>query len=137
MRNTLIYTVGDDGGRDKGKRFKLTEMPAMQAEKWALRALMLLGRSGLDLGPESLAGGWQTVAVLGFQALARMNFDEAEPLFDEMLSCIEVMPDPNNNMVLIPFTTGVHVEEVRTIMNLRMEVFKLHMGFSSADAPSK
>jgi hypothetical protein len=35
--------------RDKGKRFKITEMPAMKAEKWAARFFLALAKSGIDI----------------------------------------------------------------------------------------
>ena len=33
-RKTQTYTI-DSGGRDKGKTFLITEMPATKAEDWA------------------------------------------------------------------------------------------------------
>lgn len=35
-RKSIVFTVEADN-RDKGKQFKITEMPARKAEEWAIR----------------------------------------------------------------------------------------------------
>ena len=42
-RKTKIVTIAAEG-RDYGKSYLLTEMPALKAEKWATRAMMALIR---------------------------------------------------------------------------------------------
>ena len=52
-RRTKTYVIADEN-RDKGKMFLLTEMPALQAEKWAIRAFLALAKAGLVI-PDDVA----------------------------------------------------------------------------------
>jgi len=138
VRKEIDYTVPGAPGpdnRDGGKMFRLREMPAMQAEKWAMRAFMLVARSGVDIGtmrgPGS--GGMQELALLGVQALMTVRYEEAEPLLDEMLQCVSIVPDPKHPEIVRRLVGDDDIEDVQTILALRNEVFKLHTGFSMAD----
>lgn len=129
-RKTLTVTI-DAAGRDAGKRFILTEMPATQAEKWAARALSALARSGADI-PDNIAhAGMAGIAVLGMRALSGMSFADAEPLLDEMFGCVAIMPDPSRPTIVRGLVED-DIEEVATRLRLRAEVMALHLGFSSA-----
>ena len=70
MRKTEIVKVPADWGkRDAGKVFLLTEWPAARAEKWAVRALLALNRSGGEI-PLNVAGiGMEGIAVIGIAAI--------------------------------------------------------------------
>ena len=46
-RKEIEITIEE--GRDAGKTFKITEMPAVPADRWVTRALCLLGKSKTDL----------------------------------------------------------------------------------------
>lgn len=123
MRKTNQITFSE--GRDKGKTFLLTEMGAVQAEKWAARALLAVAKSGVDL-PENLAGaGMAGLAVLTFKALSGVTFAEVEPLLDEMMACVQIVEPAMTRSVTLD-----DIEEVSTILRLRAEVFTLHTGFS-------
>lgn len=129
MRKTIIFQVTDEG-RDKGKSFILTEMPAAQGEKWAMRALLAVAHSGIELPDEiDPQMGLAALAVLGIRALAKVSWIEAEPLLDEMMACIKMQPDPANPDVIRMFMDE-DTEEVLTRLKLREEIFKLHTGFS-------
>ncbi len=132
-RKEAIITI-DDEGRDKGKTFHIQEMPALQAEKWAVRALRLVAMSGIEL-PDVSAMGMHQIALVGIQALLRIPYEEAEPLYDELLQCIRIMPDPRNPKV-IRILVQDDIEEVQTYMRLRMEALKLHVNFSTLASPS-
>lgn len=127
---TVIITAE---GRDKGKQFLLTEMPAMKAERWAYRALLALAHSGVDLPTDAATGGMAGFATAGLQALEKLEFEEARPLLDEMWTCVQVIPDPKNSMVIRPLMAreqeGDDIEEVTTIMHLRDRIFRLHTDF--------
>lgn len=131
MRKTETVTITAEG-RDKGKRFALTEMPATQAEKWALRAFMALAKSGLEIPDDVQNMGMAGIAALGFQALAGISFQDAEPLLDEMMACVQCVPSAGVVRVLIEDD----IEEVATRFTLRRDVFELHTGFFSRAAPS-
>lgn len=131
MRKTSTYT--GTVGRDTGKQFEITEMPAAQAEKWAVRAILALGKSGIQMPDRFEAFGMEGVAALltqvGLRGLFGMQFAEAEPLLDEMMSCVVALPDPTNPAVKNPMIDMI-IEEVPTRLALRSEVINLHVGFS-------
>lgn len=134
MRKEIDYTVSTPG-RDLGKTFHIREMGAMQAEKWALRALRAAVKGGADLGPEVVAAGVQGIVIAGIQALFHSAPEDIEPLLDEMMACVTIKPDPKNPAIQRPLIED-DIEEVRTLIDLRMEVLKLHTDFFGAASPS-
>jgi hypothetical protein len=127
MRKTLTYTVPFEG-RDKGKVFHLTEMPADAAEKWAIRALLAIGHAGIDLPPDFETGGMAVIGRVGLEALMRVDFRDAEPLLDEMMLCVSCQPNPTDPKIVRGLVPD-DIEEVSTRLALRREVVRLHTGF--------
>ena len=125
-----------EGNRDSGKTFLLTEMSAAQSEKWALRALGAIANSGMEIPADVLRLGMSTLVAVGFKGLLTMQFDEAEPLLDEMMTCVEIIPDPKRVEIRRP-VDDEDIEDVSTRLTLRSEVFELHTGFSPAAFLSK
>ena len=120
--------------RDKELIFKITEMPAMKAERWKIRAIMLLLSSDIDMPQgasieegisEFMAGGAEKL----FKALSKVDVDKAINLFDEMLySCIQLSTqgvDTQINEAII----DSNVEDSSTLTKLRFECLKLHFDF--------
>lgn len=134
-RKEINVTIQDEG-RDKGKVFHIIEMPASQAEAWAMKVLLALAKSGVDLDESVLNAGWAGVAVLGFKALGSINPDDALPLFNEMLDCIQIIPNPSIPNVIRRLVEN-DIEEVATRLKLRLEVFYLHGNFSRPAVQSK
>ena len=134
-RKTAKTVIGEDGGRDKGKCFLITEMPASKAEKWATRALLLLSRSGIDFPEDMLGSGMAGIAVYGLRALPMLNFHEAEPLLDEMWDCLQIIPDPAHPNVTRTLIED-DIEEISTRIKLRTEIFNIHVSFSPPGAGS-
>jgi hypothetical protein len=132
MRKNEIVTISADG-RDKGKVFIITEMPALKAERWAIRALLALARSGVELPDDAARGGMAALAHAGLKALHNLAFEEAKPLLDEMWSCVTIVPNPRNIEVFRPLVMnemeGDDIEEIGTIWVLRERVFRLHSDF--------
>jgi hypothetical protein len=122
-----------DPGRDHGKVFRITEMDAATAEEWAMRALVVLTRAGVDV---PTGAGMAGIAIAGLQGLGHVKFEEAKVLLDEMFSCIVRVPNIKNINVTRPLVPD-DTEEVATRIRLRAEVFALHTGFSLADVLSK
>jgi hypothetical protein len=139
-----IPGVGDDGkevvqvdnpSRDKGKVFHIREMPASKGEKWRIRALMLAARSGIDVG-QTMGMGTQGIAMLGISALMSAQYEEAEPLLEEMMQCVQIKPNPSDPSVMRPLIED-DIEEVETRLQLRSKWLELHLGFLIAGALSK
>lgn len=142
MRKTKLVTISTEG-RDKGKCFLITEMPAMQAEKWAAKALLALSRSGVEVGDDVIQAGAAAVLSAGLGAFRTMAFADAEPLLDEMMQCISFVPDrakadpATGNPLSRPLFPEDDIEEVATLLALRGEVVEVHTGFSVAAALSR
>ncbi len=116
-------------GRDKGKIYHLTEMPAEQAEEWATRLLLALGKSGVDIPEGVFSMGMAGLAAVGIRAMGSLPWEVAKPLMAEMMTCIRIQPDPNRPQIVRQLISD-DIEEVATRLRLRDEVINLHMGFS-------
>lgn len=124
-RKSIDITIEAEG-RDKGKTFRLTELPASVGEQWALDALNGIARSGLvkvaDLKDTPMAG----LAALGVQAFMGMARADLQPLLSQMFTCVKIV------MPAAPQGRGLQeddIEEVTTRVKLRREIFELHTGF--------
>lgn len=116
-------------GRDKGKTFHITEMSALQAERWATRVLFAMAKGGAEI-PEGIAdAGMAGLIYIGLNACLKMNYEDAEPLLNEMLTCVKIIPDPAKPLIMRSDIEG-DIEEVATLITLRSEIFYLHTGFS-------
>ncbi|EAQ4379506.1 hypothetical protein E9973_21285 [Salmonella enterica] len=133
MARKETFVTIDSKGRDKDKVFHLTEMSASQAEWWAMRVIMAMGRGGVELPDDVRSMGMAALALEGLKALSKIPPEEAKPLMDEMLDCVQFVPDPKNRNVRRPLV-GDDIEEITTRLNLRAEVFRLHVDFFSTAA---
>lgn len=137
-RRTKEVVITDEG-RDKGKSFLLTEVGALQAEKWAIRAGLLAVQNGVDI--RNPIDGMAGLVLAGvFTVLGGLKFSDLEPLLDEMLTCIQYRPDSRNpdiaKSMVVRQLFPDDIEEVQTLFRLRREVVELHLGFSIAAALS-
>jgi hypothetical protein len=132
MRKTEVVHITSEG-RDKGKRFLVTEMPALKAERWAFRALLALAHSGVEMPDDAKNAGMAAIAHAGLKALNNLDFEEARPLLDEMWTCVSIIPDPKNPDFVRPLMMhemeGDDLEEISTVLHLRERIFRLHTDF--------
>lgn len=132
-RKEAFITITADGD-DKGKVFKLTRMPAMQAAKWAARAFLALARGGVEIPEDIASSGLMGIAMLGMKMFGSMRWEDAEPLLDELFACVQAVPDPSRpELVTKIFESSI--EEPATIALLHKEAFCLHVDFSKLAAP--
>lgn len=130
-RKEIVISIND---RDKELKFKITEMPAMAAEKWKIRAIMLLLSSEIEMPAgasieeginQFMAGGADKL----FKALSKVDVEKAIVLFDEMLfKCVQI----NAHGVFAQLTSDLvdaNIQEASTITKLRFECLKLHFDF--------
>lgn len=139
MTLKTLDIIIDDEGRDKGKRFRITELPAMQGAKWAMRALFALGNAGIEVPAELAGRGMASIAYFGAQVLQKMRAEDAEPLLDEMMGCVQILPDPRHPTVIRPLImngTGDDIEEMATIFRLQKDAIGLHLDFFIRGTPS-
>src|ERR1700751_4084213 len=138
-RRTKEVTLTD--GRDKGRAFLLTEMAADQGERLALRALLAISRSGVNVPPQLFDSGWAGLAammpylfVIGFQGLAGARWEELEPLLAEMMACVQYAPGHGHPPQAIKTGDLCQIEEVKSFLKLRKMVLELHLDPSEAAA---
>jgi hypothetical protein len=138
-RRTKVWTA--DYGRDAGKRFLITELPADAAERWAVKLLLAIAGANPTVPEGTLQSGMAGVASMlkaGVQSLQGLTPDVVQPLLDEMMACVQFLPEipgqPHVQVPPRPLNTGENsqMEEVRTRFAIRMEVLELHLGFSLA-----
>jgi len=133
-RKTLTFTVQDEG-RDKGKTFIITEMAASQAEKWAIRAFLAMAQAGIQIPDEIAEMGFAGLAKIGLDSLAKLPYVQVEPLMDEMMRCVQIMPNPSQPGVVRALVED-DIEEISTRIKLKPVILQLHAGFSGAGSIS-
>lgn len=129
MRKTITITISDDG-RDRGKKFHITEWPAARAEQWALRVLLGLGKGGVELPPEVLKLGAAAIVYVAATQIMRIPSRVALRLADELMECIERVEEKVTRSLV-----SEDIEEVATRLKLKAEVVKLTFGFFVPAAP--
>ena len=135
LRNAQFIVARE--GRDQGGVFLLTEMPAVPATEWFLRAMQLLVRSGVDVPPSILQQGVVGFVTLGVGALltglGKSPWGEIKSLLDELLTCVTSYQPPNGTTPLVRWEViKTQISEPATILQLYEEVVSLHLGFSLA-----
>lgn len=126
MRKVIQLTIKN--GRDTGKVFQLTEMAPSKGFKWAFRAMLAIGNSGLIL-PDNLKDmSMVDVARVGLEQLFKIAPSAAEPLIDELLACVQYIPNPDKPEIVRAVIED-DIEEITTRFTLVQEVFKLHINF--------
>lgn len=122
MRKEIEVKIEE--GRDAGKTFKITEMPAFQMDRWATRALIALGKS--QKGGIAALGSMSIQEVLS--AFAELDYENTEPLLQELLECCAFMKDGTSIPLKKDMVDSI-VEDWTTLFKLRMDSLKLNIGF--------
>lgn len=130
MRRTQTYKVTDEG-RDKGKLFLITELPSSRGEDWAMRVLLALMNASVDVPDNVFELGMAGLAEVGLKKLSALPFDIAKPLLEELMSCVQIIPDPSKTHVVRDLIES-DIEEIKTRLKLKWEVLNLHVDFSQA-----
>lgn len=135
MARKVDHVTIEAVGRDQGKVFVLTEMPAVQAERWATQALYLLASSGLSLPAGSADSGMSGLAgapLAGLPALRALQ----DPSLDAWWDCVQYQHLPNQMPRKISPGALCEIDEIATVNHLRMKVLEMHVGFFSPANPS-
>lgn len=128
-QKTITITAA---GRDKGKAFLITELSAAEAEEWAARALFALMNAGVQIPDNIAKAGLAGLASVGLKALNSLKFEQAKPLFDKMMECVQLDMGRAGTRRL----DDEDIEEVATRLLLRREIVALHLDFSQAAGQS-
>lgn len=135
MRKSTTIHLEDDG---KNLTFRITQMSATQQERWQNRLIMLL--TGADLNLDELIkrlkkGEYEAILKL----IGSVGYDKIEPLYDELLSCVAHVPDPNNPgfaVQLTPENVDTIVGEWQNLYKLRIAALKNNYSFFKGGEPS-
>ena len=122
MRKTEIIKLMDDG---QERTFRITQMPATKAERWANRAMFLIIGAGKDIKKDATLDDV-------IRMIASIDYDKAEPLYNELIECCTFLPDGNANGAGIGCTQDTIDAQIIDPMNLyklRMAAAKLNFGF--------
>ena len=131
-RSEVIVIAAE--GRDKGKRFVITEMPAVAADDWAMRALFTLANSGVPVIEAVRQAGMAGLAELGPEIFAYAKYDDMQPLLRTLWDCVAYQKDPEHPPIVGSLKDS-QIEESGTFLWLKLAAFQLHTGFSWAGAP--
>ena len=115
-----------ESGRDADKRFLVTEMPLLKADKWAQRALFALASGGVDAGTLDLSGGMLEMAKFAFAAIGNIDPQVGGDLLDELLECVQIIPSGGNPR---DFDVETEIQDLKTLYLLRKEALFLHIDF--------
>lgn len=133
-RKEVEITI-DKENRDKGKKFRITEMSAFDAEAWAMRAISGMAASGVDLAGEVVRSpSVEALASIGITAFLKIERKEQEELSQQLLDCVRVVFDAKGNTrELLPSD----IEEPSTLFALRLKTLELHLSsFFAGGSPT-
>jgi hypothetical protein len=125
-RKTALVTIDADN-RDRDKRFLITEMPATRAERWFRQLVAKLSRDGIKTPAEVAMAGM--AALPSFPLLTYLSWIDDEALIGEIMGCVQCHPP---GAPLPRAVRETDTEEIATLVQLKMEVIALHVGFSLA-----
>jgi hypothetical protein len=119
-RKELTFTATT--GRDKGKKFLITEMSARAGHAWATRALLALMSSGVEIDEDIASKGLAGLATVAMGAIGKLPAAQVAPLLDELLDCVLSIQERANRKWM-----DDDFEEIATIFELQKAVFGLHI----------
>lgn len=141
MRRTKTVTIPGTRAdalyqRDNGKSFLITEMPADEAERFGITAVMALLNNGAQIDDAALGAGMAGLALAGLDALNSLKAETLAPLLVDMFACIRYIPELQGAepQVIMPGENS-QIEEWSTRLKLRAAWFELHTGFSLPEFP--
>ena len=132
MLRDIEFTM--DAGRDAGKTFKITELPAVQMDKWLTRMLGCFAKQDITIFDLQE----MTFAELANNLYKIDSDEEKDKLFNELLASCSLKKDG----IEIPMKDeriNIYIEDWRTLFRLKEEALKLNLGFfeSGEESTSK
>ena len=131
-RKIKLITI-DTPGRDQGKTYRVEEMSALRGERWATRAFHEIMKAGGEAEGYAPGAGWEALAIAGYKAFGKLDIAVVEPLWEELLTCITFVSNLAQPEVHRPLVES-DMEEISTIVQLKLEAFSIHANFSTAAA---
>ena len=147
MIRTRDYKIEqEEGNRDSGKTFRITEMASEPAEWWSIKTLQGIAAAGVELPQEVIAAGslgikalqdmpnaTKTKAAMAIlTGLAQIERGLLKELMVEMFACVSFVSSSGVERNLQPND----IEEISTRLKLRVQWLEQQFGFSLAAKPS-
>lgn len=129
MRKEIEITIEE--GRDAGKTFKITEMSAVQMDRWATKALCLIGKTNASVVELFEMGTSGMIKILG-----SLGYEASEPLLNELLECCSFKKDGVYVQMKGAMVESV-IEDFTTIFRLRSEALAVNLSFLEQGGESK
>lgn len=134
MRKSEIIKIIDDGNE---LTFRVTQMPATKAERWANRAGFLLIQAGKNSDVKKLNAKKSTKKDSGdeafsevMKAIASLDYEKVEPLYNELIECCEYIPNGNGaGIVCSQATIDAQITDPMNLYKLRLAAAKLNFAF--------
>ncbi len=136
-RKTQVVVIENEkDNRDSNKRFLITEMPILRAERLAVKIgkiiLTSLGEDFFYALKQSLDANTfnsADLANIGFDGLSKIPNEEVYDVMDELMSCVQFCPDKTNPNVTRPLDMNAEdIEEMSTALLLKRTSFNLTFG---------
>ncbi|OOF84635.1 hypothetical protein BKG93_06635 [Rodentibacter ratti] len=112
-------------GRDAGVRLIITEMPVVKADKWATKVLIALMNAGVEVPDVKM--GMLGITTMLLSSLQNVDAEKAIPLLDELLDCVQIIPEGGSPRKLDLSMNDV--QDFTTLWVLRKEALMLHLDF--------
>jgi hypothetical protein len=128
MRKTKTIKIQD---RAQELTFEVTEMSAVQLERWIARAFLLLASSGVEVPDGTNIEKAATIlSSKGLNILSSIDYEKAEPLLNELLGCCSRVVEGVREKCT-PHACELYIFEVATLLKLKKEALELNLGFLS------
>lgn len=124
MARKTCRLVIDDPGRDNGKAFVITELPALDIERWTVRLVLALGKNGISLPDVQADSGFAGIAGILWVLIAQISASDAEALMATMMQGLKI-----DEGKIVRDAAGDDIEEPETLLQIRMAWVDLHAGF--------
>ncbi|MCX7132269.1 hypothetical protein [Aeromonas sp.] len=140
MARKQITHIVEAEGRDQGKEFIITEMPAWDADTLAQDIWRAMGNSKFTNIPQDvIAMGSAGLATLGLSVLSASTPEVASTMRDKLLDTVDVVITSDAGQQ-VRKVKSIDFEEVQTIRQLMDKVFEVNFGFlviaAESDSPS-
>ena len=131
---TKDITITNEKSRDNGKKFRITEMPLLQADEWATTLGLSMAQGGISVGGVDVNainfktnGGILEIAKLGLAALGNVDKSTAKELIRELTeSCVRIITESG---IVREVEWDSDIAEVATLWTLRKEALAIHIDF--------
>lgn len=133
-RKTTIFTA--TRGRDAGKKFKITEMSAYDAEDWAMRALLGVIKATDGNLPDIdglMDQGMAGLAVVAAKHLGMIDIALARELKHDLHACVQYVGTSPGGAEMVRALNEADIEEAGTLLELRKATIMLHIDFFTED----